>query len=399
MYMETLKPVPRPESKEYLAYMVSNIADDRKLNELAANNRLTINNITWEDTSRWKDSALGSNITDQSLTVSGQNCTLMPVIRRSNFMDITCDMDIDNFSVMVGNESGKALTKISLQQYLQNIGMYTGDFKVESVYDPRDKAILTSSQFCVLPLKNGKVNFGVQLFNYQSDEDNSALLTIVASKEGTSTQIITKRQQILYFNQNGKAHDFSATRLSEDRRNRGVSTSGNMSQDEQERNCLIILHVPLVVPERPRRSYAFASIKVSMAKSMASVESKSMLPAPSAPLGLEEGMLSVGEEKGDFRGLRGERGQFLKVERDRSKPIRAVLQFYMLTDTDRFKESAFKFMSDKIDQVCSSGMNMGSLVVSGPTTRPTETTTTSPIEVGAPMFKGFIKSGATLPKS
>jgi hypothetical protein len=384
-------PTPGPEFKDYLLSVVSNISDDAKLRDFALLNRLTINRVTWEDPSRWKDSALGDNITDQTLTVSGQLCTLMPVIRRPNLSDITCDMDIDAFSVMVGNETGSLLTKISLQQYLQNIGTYTGNPELKSMYDPRDKAILTSSQFCILPLKDGKVNFGVQLFNYQSEEDNSALLTIVASKEGTSTQVITEKRQILYFNQNGRAHDFSATRLSDDRAARGVAKGGSMTSEEQERNCLIILHVPLVAKPIGRRVY-MSSAKTSMAKSMAMAESASMLPAPTATRGLEEAMLSVGDDKGAFRGIKGERGQTLKLERDTTKPIRAVLQFYVLTDTDQIKEPAFEFMSDKIGQVCKSGRNTGSLVVSGPTGRPTETTVVNT----RPMFTGFSKNGTTL---
>lgn len=385
-------PLILPKPRDDLLTTVSRIAEDSTLAEFALHNRLTINNITWEDTSRYKDSVWGDNITDQSLCVTGKENTPLPVIRRLNFTDETCDMDINNFSVMVGNERGKSLTKIPLQNYLENIGYYTGNSEIQSMYLPRDKAILTSSQFCVLPLKRGQVNFGVQLHNYQSDTDNPALLTIVASKEGTSTQAITKYNQVLYFNKNGRAHDFSAKRLSEDRESKGRSTSGEMDQDEQERNCLIVLHVPLLARPVSRRVYASASMgKMSMAQAQSSYRVPQY--EYESALGLEEAVLTAGDEKGDFTGIRGSRGQYLRLERDPSKPIRAVLQFYLTTDTTQIKETAFQFMSDKINQVCASGMNTGSLVLSGTTTRPTETTTT------APMFKGFTRGSAIMSKN
>jgi hypothetical protein len=43
----------------------------------------------------------------------------MPVIRKPNFSDITCDIPLENFRVSVGNESGSDnLQNITLKEYL-----------------------------------------------------------------------------------------------------------------------------------------------------------------------------------------------------------------------------------------------------------------------------------------
>jgi hypothetical protein len=386
--MIRLPPLPQP--KENLLSIVSNIADDAKLTALAESYGLAINKISWEDTSRYKGSFYGDNISDQTLCVTGESMTLMPMIRRPNYADITADINIDAFTLVVGNENGSLLKKVSLKEYLQNIGKYIGNFVMKTMYLPRDEFILTSAQFCILPLRGGEVNFGVKLFNYQYSDD-PAIMVIVASHEGTSTQVITQNNQVLYFNKNGKAHDFSAKRLSSDREAKGLPTSGEMTQEEQERNCLIILHVPLLVRTVRPRYLVQSKAKASMAKaSMAIMEKASMKEKKEGDLGLEDAVLSVGNEHGTFIGTKDSRGQYLKLERDPGKPIRCTLQYYTVTDSPEIKESVFKYMSHKIDQVYASGSATGSLVLSN-TTRTTETTTP-----GGPMFSGLGSKGGTL---
>ncbi|MEM8810748.1 MAG: hypothetical protein AAGF01_32465, partial [Cyanobacteria bacterium P01_G01_bin.38] len=74
---------------------------------------LNVLNVTWEDTGRYDNSAVGPNISDMTIQVQQQHpetgdysLALMPVIRHPNFSDLTGDVPIDDFYVLVGNETG-----------------------------------------------------------------------------------------------------------------------------------------------------------------------------------------------------------------------------------------------------------------------------------------------------
>src|SRR5690242_13726401 len=95
---------------------ISQLDRDKKSTELAASYGLTIGKVTWEDTGRSEDSVWGPNISDMTLRVarSGLN---MNVIRPPNFTDKTTDRKIKEFNVVVGNEDGSDLRRISLEAY------------------------------------------------------------------------------------------------------------------------------------------------------------------------------------------------------------------------------------------------------------------------------------------
>jgi hypothetical protein len=54
----------------------------------------------------------------------------------------------------------------------------------------------------VIPVDNNTTEFAVQLLNYQSSSDNPSVLVILATKFGTSAQIIETLNQKLFFNDN-----------------------------------------------------------------------------------------------------------------------------------------------------------------------------------------------------
>ncbi len=89
---------------------------DLKAYELAVQRGLFIYDVTWEDTGRFKDSCVGPNISDMTIQVQGRHprtgkrrLTCMPVIRTPNFADISADVPLDSFSLLVGNEKGQPL--------------------------------------------------------------------------------------------------------------------------------------------------------------------------------------------------------------------------------------------------------------------------------------------------
>ena len=94
--------------------------------------------------------------------------------------------------------------------------------------------MLVSAQACFLPVPNqGSAEFNPVLFNYQSAKDDPAVLTILASREGTSVTVIDNQRdgfqtrgvwgQRLFFNQNGERASFTGQRLSD------FSASGSAS--------------------------------------------------------------------------------------------------------------------------------------------------------------------------
>jgi hypothetical protein len=144
---------------------------------------LRIQDVCWEDNARNKNSCAGPRISDMTLQVQDK---LMPAIRPPNFEDLTFDVPIENIPLVVGNERGKALTTITLKEYLQHFSEYIhGRNKVESLLSDGDAHALMSAQACFLPLsQDGKTKFNVALYSYQSTQSSPAVLAITAVASG-----------------------------------------------------------------------------------------------------------------------------------------------------------------------------------------------------------------------
>ena len=219
--------------------LTENMVSDRESQKLARNQGLQILNVTWEDTGRFKGSAVGPNISDMTIQVQRQlpgsdkfDLTCMPVIRYPNFSDITGDISPDKFFVLVGNEKGRPLEKVSLRHLLGNLRSYLHDplswkgNRTSLLAENRDSQVLVSAQACFLPIpKEGIAEFNPVLFNYQSRAGDPAVLTILASREGTSITVIDNKRdafdagmtwgQRLFFNQNGERCSLTGKRKSD----------------------------------------------------------------------------------------------------------------------------------------------------------------------------------------
>lgn len=350
--------------------------------------------VTWEDTSRFKGSCWGDNITDQTLLADSKSGKVQcSVIRKPNFSDETVDVELDAFTVDVGNETGAAeLTRKSLRDFLKEKGWY----------DERDeKGILTSTQACVVPMTDGACKFGVNLFNYQTREDDPTLAVIVASAQGTSVAPITKYNQTLYFNQNGRAHAFEARRLEDDRKERKVENlkKFELTSEEKQRNVLLCFHVPLKrqKPVVDRSAYfgssAAAACGVQLSEecdgcadfeyvSTNSVQKCSRGAVRSR--GLDAAVLRVSkDDEGEFVGLK----PGVKYERDTRFPIRCVVQQYAASDTADVDDETVEYIVKRLSTPYTADRTQGSLVLdTGAKDRPTESTTAKdPVRV-PPVF-------------
>ena len=378
--------------ERYIAKLASNLEQARK----AQRHGLVITSISWEDAGRYKGSSWGPNISDMSLRLPRSRVlpyvvtgATLPMIRYPNFVDKTADLPVSAFRVTVGNETaaaeGKAqdLKRIPLKDYLQNIGQYV---KTSSGVpcppmwcEERDAHILTSAQFCVLPLGSGTTEFNVHLYNYQSASDDPAVLVLVCSQKGTSAQAIFGGTTQLYFNNAGDAANYVAERLKHERQRLGKNTEAKMDSDEVERNALFIVQIPLKTKPRPPPAGVFLDCagdykpaeedcEFDEEEAECEEEEESARPPGSAgTFGVDRAMLSVGKTHSKFEGIKD-----FTLERDPRFPIRITVQRYLVTDQQDIPDAMWAEMKAELDSVYAKAQASGSLVTELNTGRKTE---------------------------
>jgi hypothetical protein len=374
------------ETVRKTAAMVS----DAEAVKLAQKHGLQVLNLTWEDTGRFKNSAVGPNISDMTIQVqthdpaTGQyHATCMPVIRFPNFEDKTGDVKTDKFSLLVGNEKGKPPLRVSLKEYLGNPRKYLSkprSWKGDSTFlhADRDTHVLVSAQACFLPVpKKGKAEFNPVLFNYQSMPGDPAVLAILATREGTSATIIDNQRdgfqtrgvwgQRLFFNHNGERTSLTGERLSDfvasgtgDSTNTDPSKTPTAS-NQGGLNMVMLIQVPLKQKQKPRLD---GGQEVELDLSPLSDPGD---PKASRRSDVEEAVIGHGKVEGPFTEIDG-----LPIERDPNFPVRVTVQFYKATSNGVVSEADMAEVAKQIQKVYDQADYVGSLVTEGLTQRPTE---------------------------
>jgi len=351
---------------------------------LAYEHGLDLVNLTWEDTGRYYNSSVGPNISDVTIQVqhrdpaSGQYLlTLMPVIRYPNFSDLTADISPDRFYLLVGNERGQGLERVTLREYLRHFRRYLSDSESwagdeTSLLAARDSHVLVSAQAAFLPVpQQGTAEFNPVIFNYPSYKGDPAVLAIVATREGTSATIIDNVRdafpagfswgQRLFFNQDGERASFTGQRLSDfNVENRGGEDprpheDGPEAAGESGLNMVLLIQVPLKQKRPMMESDGMTMFAAA--------------PTMDAKLGsdVEAAVIGHGEVEGPFTEIDG-----LQIERDTRFPIRVTVQFYKATSTAILSAADMEEIAAQIQRVYDDGDYVGSLVVDGPSDRPTE---------------------------
>eukprot|EP01129_Flabellula_baltica_P013560 TRINITY_DN631_c0_g1_i2.p1 TRINITY_DN631_c0_g1~~TRINITY_DN631_c0_g1_i2.p1 ORF type:complete len:444 (-),score=107.95 TRINITY_DN631_c0_g1_i2:7-1338(-) len=364
-----------PTLKE-ITNTVVRMPSDSHAQSLANNLGLDITSVTWEDNARNKGSCWGPCISDMTLKVEGQD---LPVIRSPNYEDITWDVELEQIPLMVGNEHGETVFQTNLRDYLENFRDYLHDpsswtGSERSLLREEDTCAIMSAQACFLPVskEGGETSFNVSIYNYQTVQDDPAILSIVSSSNGTSAQIVDScGSQKLYFNQNGEKCSFIGKRLSQHRVEQGrLNDGGPMTSEEKEQNVLLIIQVPLKQKNRSR-SFGGYALEMDIGYSLDDVceefsfnwFSDSRLRS----VDVEDAILSVGESEGKFREVGN-----LSIERDDRYPVRVTLQYYKATSNGHVDENVMAQVYQQIVDAREFGKNVGSLVVGGNTGRPTE---------------------------
>ncbi|MGB3137920.1 MAG: hypothetical protein WBB18_14040 [Nodosilinea sp.] len=343
---------------------------------------LDVLNVTWEDTGRFYGSSVGPNISDMTIQVQQQDpdgeyqLHLMPVIRHPNFADISADIPLEDFFVLVGNERGDDLRRVPLNELLGDLRSYlhtpdswTG--RQQSLLAPaRDSHALVSAQACFLPIpQSGLATFNPVLFNYQSRPGDPAVLTILATREGTSVTVIDNQRdgfeagrtwgQRLFFNKNGERASFTGRRLSNFQPAQAGNPdrpSGEAVENSEGLNLVLLIQVPLKQQAPMRQSFD----AVAPTAAASAMESR-------APSDVEAAVIGHGTVEGPFTEIDG-----LAIERDPDYPIRVTVQFYKATSNGVVSEADMAEIRQQIDRVYADADYVGSLVVDGPSERPTE---------------------------
>ena len=359
---------------------------DTEATTLAQRWGLNILDITWEDTGRYDNSAVGPNISDMSIQVQTQDpdtgdyrLNLMPVIRHPNFTDLTGDIPIENFYVLTGNEKGEALQEVPLVDLLDNLRDYLSEpdswaGRRNSLLAERDSHVLVSAQASFLPIPQGQeATFNPVLFNYQSYPGDPAVLTILATREGTSVTVIDNQRdgfdagrswgQRLFFNKNGERASLTGQRLSDFQADTTPSED-NPREDgvmpaEESLNMVMLIQVPLKQKEPFLPSAPMALSSAGAADTSVANEA--------ARSNVEAAVIGHGEVEGPFTEI-----DDLAIERDPNFPIRVTVQFYKATSNGVVSEADMEAINDQIQRVYEEAHYVGSLVVDGRQNRPTE---------------------------
>jgi len=357
---------------------VESMVRDPQAQSVVQRQGLNLVDLTWEDTGRYKNSAVGPNISDMTIQIQRKDprtgaysLHCMPVIRHPNFSDRTGDVPLDKFYLLVGNEKGKGLRRVTLRDFLEEPRRYLHDPKSwpggrATLLAPRDSHALVSAQSCLLPIPpQGKAEFNPVLFNYQSRKGDPAVLTILATREGTSVTIIDNARdgfaagrawgQRLFFNKDGERASLTGERLS-DFIASGEAPAGAADPDKGM-NMVLLIQVPLKQKQAFRPQY-----------SMMGMADKCAAPAAEASRGrMEVAVIGHGAVEGPFTEIDG-----LEIERDPAFPVRVTVQFYKATGDGNITDEDARQMAQQIEKVYQKADYVGSLVVGGDTGRPTE---------------------------
>ncbi|MBE9059703.1 hypothetical protein [cf. Phormidesmis sp. LEGE 11477] len=362
---------------------------DSQAQQLADEKGLQIMDVTWEDTGRYDNSAVGPNISDMTIQVEHRDprsdqsqLHLMPVIRYPNFSDRTADIPLQNLSVLTGNEKGEDVESTQLADVLEDLRRYLSEpdswaGRRNSLLAERDSHILVSAQAAFLPIPaNGEATFNPVLFNYQSYPGDPAVLTILATREGTSVTVIDNQRdgfdtgrtwgQRLFFNQNGDRASLTGKRIS-DFRTEQAEQAETLElppvevSEEAGLNMVMLIQVPLKQKE-PFGNFGAQSDLMML---------ESAAPEPTAlssnRSNVEAAVISHGEVEGPFTEIDN-----LAIERDPNFPIRVTIQFYKATDNGVVSAADLAEIDEQIQRIYDDADYVGSLVTDGRTGRPTE---------------------------
>jgi hypothetical protein len=227
-----------------------------------------------------------------------------------------------------------------------------------------------------LPIpKEGEAVFNPVLFNYQSSYENPAVLTLLVTREGTSTTIIDNTRdafsdgwgwgQRLFHNRNGERASLTGQRQSEflaDPNNADLAATVPSVGDEMGLNMVLLIQIPLKY-EMPDYYFDDFMYEESGDVMMAPMEAESGVRGSD----VENAVIGSGKVEGPYTEIDG-----IAIERDPNFPVRVTVQFYKATSNGVVNQKDVDEIAQQIESVFSQGEYVSSLVTGGRTGRITE---------------------------
>jgi hypothetical protein len=242
---------------------------------------------------------------------------------------------------------------------------------------PRDSHYLVAAQHVFVPLPAGQsIDFAPVIFNYQSEEGMPAVLCLVATREGTSIQIVENRPdpsfpdgwgQRLFFNHGGRRTVLTAERRSDvaTRIEQGDARAADASALAEGADMVMIIQVPLRITPRPRRAMApGGGVDDLLGGSLGSGGGYGTVSGRGSS-DVETAVVGHGLDEGPFTETRRRR-----IRRDPRFPIRITVQFYKATSNGVVDDADLDAALAQIQRVYDDADFVGSLVV-GSLDRPT----------------------------
>ncbi len=358
---------------------------------------MSVQNVSWEDISRNKNSSFGNNITDMTLCMQDdysnpdkKSKVLCPIIRHANFNDKTFDVPVDTFNVFDSDE--KKVLKLS--DYLKKL----------DVYDPRDEqGVILQTQCCILPvISNKKTNFCVSLYNYTANSRSPSTLAICSIKNSTSSILLKHKPTKLYQSVNNIPHWFNLERLADVRSNisgkqeERVTDFKQMSESEKQENCIMIVQVPLI-QNKVHRVYGGSKLNdldegewylcsinddevgnsayLSNAGESFQFKEKNVRHTNYKEKGLDMGNVQTGsvvdiEDRMHDNEFVTQKNNNMK--RDPKYPVRVTFQYYRAADNNNIPNDELDNIVQQLLQPFKVATAFGSLVTNDTTNRPTE---------------------------
>ncbi|SVD36534.1 uncharacterized protein METZ01_LOCUS389388, partial [marine metagenome] len=290
----------------------------------------------------------------------------------------TCDLDPRDFTLLVGNDKkkGSKLKRISLYEFLERPPRYLnkpGSWKAKdkSLLRDSDGKVLVSAQACFLPVpKKGKATFNPVLFNYQSYKGDPAVLTVLATREGTSVTVIDNTRdafaggsvwgQRLFHNAAGERASLTGERQSEFLKanpdaGKGVKIDDEHSKGKEESglNMVLLIQIPLKQKKPGFRGLSLNQLPEGFLF-------KSAQEPRAKESDVENAVIGHGEIEGPFTEI-----DDLEIERDGRFPVRVTVQFYKATSNGVVSPEDMRQISEQIERVYAKSDYVGSLVTGG----------------------------------
>jgi hypothetical protein len=198
------------------------------------------------------------------------------------------------------------------------------------------------------------------------------VLAILATREGTSMTVIDNKRdrfeagqtwgQRLFFNQHGQRASLTGKRMSDflagQQQNPANGQTSAQAAGQEGLNMVLLIQVPLK-QRNPRPMMPMACAPMAGGGGLKSA----------ARSDVEEAVIGHGKVEGPFTEIDN-----LDIERDPRFPVRVTVQFYKATSNGVVSEVDMSAIAAQINRVYSQADYVGSLVVDGPTGRPTEHT-------------------------